>query len=172
MTDYIGYESLSQAALRGVVREALKIAQSEGGLPGEHHFYITFRTKAPGVKLAQYLVDRFPEDMTIVIQHQFWDLEVLDDHFEIILQFSGVPQHLYIPFAAVTRFADPSVEFGLQFTTPTGDGATVIGGVTTTPAPETADRPPEAKVAGDESADTSRPASDGTVVSLDAFRRK
>ena len=76
MTDYIGYEALTQAAMRGVVREALKRARASGGLPGDHHFYLTFRTKAPGVKIADYLVERFPEDMTIVIQHQFADLVV------------------------------------------------------------------------------------------------
>ncbi|MEN8877197.1 MAG: ClpXP protease specificity-enhancing factor SspB, partial [Hyphomonas sp.] len=108
MTDYIGYEALTQAAMRGVVREALRKGYNSNGLPGDHHFYLTFRTKAPGVKIADYLVERFPEEMTIVIQHQYWDLEVEDSHFEIILKFSGVPQHLHIPYAAITRFVDPS----------------------------------------------------------------
>ena len=157
MTDYIGYEALTQAAMRGVVREALKRARVSGGLPGDHHFYLTFRTKAPGVKIADYLTERFPEDMTIVIQHQFWDLEVADGHFEIILKFSGVPQHLYVPYSAITRFVDPSVNFGLTFESPNKD-ETVIS-----PASEHS------------SNDGDKPAAEGeegTVVNLDAFRRK
>ncbi|MBU1287393.1 MAG: stringent starvation protein B [Alphaproteobacteria bacterium] len=154
MTDYIGYDALTQAAMRGVVREALKRALANGGLPGEHHFYITFRTKAPGVKVADYLTERFPEDMTIVVQHQFWDLEVNEGHFEIILKFSGVPQHLFVPYAAITRFVDPSVNFGLTFENPTKDDAVI--------APAAAFQAAEPEPA---------PAA-GTVVNLDAFRRK
>ena len=154
MTDYIGYEALGQAAMRGVVREALKRARVNGGLPGEHHFYITFRTRAPGVKLATYLAERFPEDMTIVVQHQFWDLDVQDGHFEIVLKFGGVPQHICVPFAAVTRFVDPAVNFALTFETQGRDAAVV------SPAPL-----PDVPAAGG-------PAGDATVVSLDAFRRK
>ena len=123
MTDYIGYEALTQAAMRGVVREALRKGYNSNGLPGDHHFYLTFRTKAPGVKIADYLVERFPEEMTIVIQHQYWDLEVEDSHFEIILKFSGVPQHLHIPYAAITQFVDPAVDFGLQFQATVADMA-------------------------------------------------
>ena len=89
MTDYIGYDALTQAAMRGVVREALRQARANGEMPGDHHFYVTFRTKAPGVKIADYLVERFPEDMTIVVQHQYWDLEVDEGHFEIVLKFNG-----------------------------------------------------------------------------------
>jgi hypothetical protein len=125
MTDYIGYEALTQAAMRGVVREALKRAKANGGLPGDHHFYITFRSKAPGVRMADYLTERFPVDMTIVVQHQFWDLEVHDGHFEIILKFSGVPQHLFVPYAAITRFVDPSVNFGLTFEAQDKDTAVI-----------------------------------------------
>ena len=157
MTDYIGYEALTQAAMRGVVREALKRANTNGGLPGDHHFYITFRTRAPGVKIADYLVERFPEDMTIVIQHQFWDLEVHDGHFEIILKFSGVPQHLFIPYAAITRFVDPSVNFGLTFEAQDKNEA-VIG-----PAVEVNDSEEPGAQPAEEA---------GTVVNLDAFRRK
>jgi hypothetical protein len=157
MTDYIGYEALSQAAMRGVMREALRQAKSNGGLPGEHHFYISFRTRAPGVKIAPHLVQRFPEEMTIVIQHQYWDLEVHEAHFEVVLKFAGVPQHLFIPFAAITRFVDPSVNFGLAFEA-ADPGAGVIqppGSGRAEPAP-----PPAQKASGE------------TVVSLDAFRRK
>lgn len=154
MTDYIGYEALSQAAMRGVVREALRRAKSNGGLPGEHHFYISFRTRAPGVKIAPHLVQRFPEEMTIVVQHQYWDLEVHDGHFEIVLKFSGVPQHLSIPLAAITRFVDPSVNFGLAFETQ-GKDTGVIAPATEVPAEADAQ-----KVPGE------------TVVNLDAYRRK
>jgi hypothetical protein len=158
MTDYIGYEALTQAAMRGVVREALKRAKANGGLPGDHHFYITFRSKAPGVRMADYLTERFPVDMTIVVQHQFWDLEVHDGHFEIILKFSGVPQHLFVPYAAITRFVDPSVNFGLTFEAQDKDAAVI------SPASELEETSGEADAA---------PASDaGTVVNLDAFRRK
>ena len=113
--DHIGYQALTQTALKGVVRAALEKAAKLDALPGEHHFYITFRTRTQGVQMADYLKDRFPDEMTIVVQHQYWDFEVFEDRFEIILKFSGVPQHLRIPFAAVTRFFDPSVNFGLQF---------------------------------------------------------
>ncbi len=163
MTDYIGYEALTHAAMRGVVREALRLAEPTGQIPGDHHFYISFRTRAPGVAIADYLIERFPEDMTIVVQHQFWDLEVHETHFEIILKFSGVPQHLRIPFAAITRFVDPSVNFGLSFEQAkiTDDG-NVIG-------------PVVKQAAGGETAvSEAKPTADnqGTVVSIDAFRRK
>ncbi len=160
MTDYIGYEALTQAAMRGVVREALRTGVEGNGLPGDHHFYLTFQTRAPDVKIADYLIERFPEEMTIVIQHQYWDLEVHDGHFEIILKFSGVPQHLHVPYAAITRFVDPSVNFGLTFESPDKDAAVIspAGDATSAPsAPEDAD---------------SAEAEAGTVVNLDAFRRK
>lgn len=160
-TDYIGYDNLTQAAMRGVVREALKLADSENGLPGDHHFYLTFRTKAPGVKMADYLIERFPEDMTIVIQHQFWDLEVEDGHFEIVLKFSGVPQHLFVPYSAITRFVDPSVNFGLTFESAVKDEAVI--------APTSEVTPGDAPAAETADSDTSAPS---TVVNLDAFRRK
>ena len=101
-------------ALRGVLRQALEITQAQG-LPGAHHFYITFDTTHPGVDIAGSLCALHPNEMTIVLQHQFWDLRVLDEHFEITLSFSGVSQRLLIPFAAVTAFADPHAKFGLQF---------------------------------------------------------
>lgn len=157
MTDYIGYETLTQAAMRGVVREAIRQVAENSAPPGEHHFYITFRSKAPGVKMADALVERFPDEMTIVIQHQFWDLEVHEGHFEIVLKFGGVPQHLSIPFAALTRFVDPAVNFGLSFekADAMGDNAVIA------PAAETPKQPEAAPAASGE-----------TVVSLDAFRRK
>ena len=112
--DLIGYEKLTEQALRLVVVKALKNVKKVG-LPGDHHFYISFKTGARGVEIADHLRAQFPDEMTIVIQHQYWDLEVDDKHLEIVLKFSGVPQHLSIPFAALTRFVDPAVNFGLVF---------------------------------------------------------
>ncbi len=163
--DHIGYQALTQSALKGVVRAALIQASKRDHLPGDHHFYITFRTAASGVQMADSLKDRFPEEMTIVIQHQYWDFQVFDDRFEIILKFGGDPQHLRIPFAAMTRFFDPSVNFGMQFDTDatpepigkTGDGADASGAKAAKADPDAA--PGDA-------------AADATVVSLDAFRRK
>lgn len=154
MAHYIRYDALTQAAMRGVMREALRKVAANGVAPGDHHFYITFRTRAPGVKIAEHLMERFPEEMTIVIQHQFWDLEVHESHFEVILKFSGVPQHLHIPYAAVTRFIDPSANFGLSFERDHSEAGTLSpageGGTPKLPAA----------------------AGEGTVVNLDAFRRK
>jgi hypothetical protein len=110
----LSYERMVEDALRGVLRQALEITQAQG-LPGAHHFYITFDTTHPDVEIAGSLRALHPNEMTIVLQHQFWDLKVLDEHFEITLSFSGVSQHLSVPFAAVTAFADPHAKFGLQF---------------------------------------------------------
>ena len=110
----LSYERMVEDALRGVLRQALKITEAQG-LPGAHHFYITFDTTHPGVSIASSLRALHPNEMTIVLQHQFWDLRVLEEHFEITLSFSGVSQRLSIPFAAVTAFADPHAKFGLQF---------------------------------------------------------
>ena len=114
MTDHIRYDLLTQQALRGVVKTVLTDAIKKG-LPGEHHFYISFDTQADGVKLSQRLRTQYPEEMTIILQHQFWDLEVSDDGFEVGLSFGGVPERLGVPFAAIKGFFDPSVQFGLQF---------------------------------------------------------
>lgn len=110
----IPYDEIVQEALRAVVGRVLGDVAANG-LPGEHHFYITFRTSAPGVSIPRHLVERFPEEMTIVLQHQFRDLLVSEDGFEIGLSFGGVPSHLSIPFAAITAFHDPAVDFALQF---------------------------------------------------------
>ena len=112
--DHIRYDMLAQEALRGVLRTVLADA-AKNGLPGEHHFYITFDTRAHGVRLSQRMKAQYPEEMTIVLQHQFWDLNVVEDSFEVGLSFGGVPERLSIPFAAVKGFFDPSVQFGLQF---------------------------------------------------------
>jgi len=112
--DHIRYDILAQEALRGVVRRVLSDA-ARNGLPGEHHFYISFDTRVPGVRLSPRLRNEYPEEMTIVLQHQFWDLSVTDQSFEVALSFHGISERLLVPFAAINRFVDPSVEFGLQF---------------------------------------------------------
>ncbi len=161
--DHIGYQALTQAALKGVVRAALEKASKLAHLPGEHHFYVTFRTRTPGVKMADYLKDKFPDEMTIVIQHQYFDFEVHDDRFEIALKFGGVPQHLRVPFVAVSRFFDPSVNFGLQFDQDGSAPFAEAAPVAPAPAPILVAKVPPASAAVDPAA---------TVVSLDAFRRK
>jgi hypothetical protein len=115
-TDHIRYDLLAQEALRGVLRRVLADV-ARNGLPGEHHFYVTFDTCAPGLKISERLRTEHPEEMTIVLQHQFWDLTVTDQAFEIGLSFKGIPERLLIPFEAVKGFFDPSVQFGLQFAT-------------------------------------------------------
>ncbi len=160
MTDKIGYEALTQAAMRGVIRDVLLQTVANGAPIGNHHFYITFQTRAAGVKIADYLVKQFPEDMTIVVQHQYWDLEVHDAHFEIVLKFSGVPQHLTVPFAAVTRFVDPSVNFGLSFETQSAAQTTQM----IAPVAEITEDTEQMRV--------TETSSENTVVKLDAFRRK
>ena len=147
------YDELAQEALRGVIRKALEVAKNEG-LPGEHHFYISFRTGAPGVIISDKLRSQYPEEMTIVLQHQFWDLDVREDGFSVVLTFNKIPETLVIPYSAVHAFFDPSVQFGLQFE------------VATPEAEEDAE--PEAPAA--EAAPA--PRGEGEVVSLDAFRKK
>jgi hypothetical protein len=112
--DHIRYDLLAQEALRGVLRTVLSDA-AKNGLPGDHHFFVTFDTCAEGVRLSQRMRAQYPKEMTVVLQHQFWDLAVTEDSFEVGLSFGGVPERLSVPFAAVKGFFDPSVEFGLQF---------------------------------------------------------
>jgi uncharacterized protein len=154
----LDYGRLVERALRQVVREALGVV-AERGLPGRHHHYITFRTDHPGVVLAEDLRARYPTEMTIVLQHEFWGLEVGEDRFVIGLSFGGVPQRLEIPLEAVTMFADPSVEFGLQFAkadaAPAADSSAVG-------AP--ADNPDEAL--------EPQAAGGAEVVTLDRFRKR
>jgi len=113
----IDYEALAQDAMRGVVRTVLTQA-AKSGLPGEHHFYVSFDTAASGVVLSKRLKDKYPAEMTIVLQHRFWDLSVSDDGFEVKLTFDGIPERLVVPFAAIRVFFDPSVRYGLQFEDP------------------------------------------------------
>ncbi|ACL55729.1 SspB family protein [Methylobacterium nodulans] len=142
--DLIRYDLLVQDALRSVVRKVLGDAAREG-LAGEHHFYVSFRTDYPGVRISQRLREKYPQDMTIVLQHQFWDLGVTEHAFEVGLSFSGVPERLLVPFEAVTGFFDPSVQFGLKFelgdgqagdeaATPTGAGLRAIRGAGSEPS--------------------------------------
>ena len=166
MTDYIGYEALTQAAMRGVVREALRETVTNSAPPGDHHFYITFRTRAPGVQIPDHLIEQFPDEMTIVIQHQYWDLEVHEGHFEVVLKFNRIPQHLTIPYLAMTRFVDPAVNFGISFARASATSDKEIVAPTPGLSEDRSDagsRPSQAET---------DPQSPNTVVSLDAFRRK
>lgn len=116
----IPYDDIVQDALRGTVYGVLKRIEEAGALPGEHHFYIAFKTRAPGVEMPRHLLERYPEEMTIVIQHRYWDLEVTREMFTIGLSFNQVPTKLVIPMSAVVGFVDPSVNFALQFPPPDG----------------------------------------------------
>ena len=153
--DLFDYPTMVETALRGVMREAL-MRTSRDGLRGEHHFYLSFRTDYHGVVLSDDLVAKYPEEMTIVLQHQFWGLEVREKEFSVSLSFQGRPEQLTIPFAAVTSFADPSVKFGLQFET------------TATEPTDAAALP--AKIPADETVKPQR--QEAEIVTLDKFRRK
>ena len=163
--DLIGYDQLMQEALRGVVRAALQQAANPRGLPGKHHFYITFRTHGAGVVIPEHLSNRYPDEMTIVLEHQFWDLEVYPDRFRVILKFSGQPHPIVIPFAAITRFFDPSVKFGLQFEPHHQDENRMVSGAGAGATSVAPDAPPPAQAQDPEPTNAS-------VVSLDAFRKK
>ena len=112
--DFIGYQALTDSALRGVVRDALRRIE-KSGLIGAHHFYLTFKTHADGVDIPDFLKEQYPDEMTIIIQHQYWALKVKEDYFEVTLTFKKLPAPLHIPFNALTAFFDPGVQFGLQF---------------------------------------------------------
>ncbi len=118
----IPYDEIVQEALRAVVGRVLGEVEANGGLPGDHHFYITLKTQSVGVDIPKHLTERFPDEMTIVIQNRFWDLKVKPDGFEVGLSFNQVPAKLIIPFAAVTGFVDPAVNFALQFQAQVEDG--------------------------------------------------
>jgi uncharacterized protein len=160
--DHIRYDILVQEALRGMVRNVLTDA-AKGGLNGDHHFFITFDTTAEGVKLSDRLRERYPEEMTIVLQHQFWDLKVTDELFEVGLSFGGVAERLVVPLAAIKAFADPSVQFTLQFETLVEAGEEADDATESSEAvkPKTAAVKKEAKPqeAAKETARTSVPAS-------------
>jgi len=181
-TDHIRYDVLAQAALRGVMRTVLSDVAKKG-LPGEHHFKITFNTTAPGVRLSDRMRARYPEEMTIVLQHQFWDLAVTEQAFEVGLSFGGVPERIAVPFEAVTAFYDPAVQFGFQFETieatagrqtaekSTGLAAMPPAGDTTpgslpAPSPLASEVAPAPVAAGPDSG------TGGEIVRLDRFRKK
>jgi hypothetical protein len=196
--DHIRYDILTQDALRGVVRKVLsEVART--GLPGEHHFFITFVTHAPGVRVSSRLLARYPEEMTIILQHQYWDLAVTEHAFEVGLSFNGIPERLLVPFTAVKAFMDPSVQFGVQFEIAArpgeveaeaprvledADADSLLGDVAEERPAEPAPVSVLPAAARAEKADKSEPA-DGAddagekpaaapaqVVSLDAFRKK
>lgn len=181
--DLIRYDILVQDALRGVVRKVLtEVAKT--GLPGDHHFYVSFDTNHPGVRLSGRLRQRYPTEMTVVLQHQFWDLQVDDAHFEVGLSFGGIPERLYVPFASVKGFVDPSVEFGLQFEVAQEEGEEEAAAegpklvpveASTIPVAPPPEKPAEAAPAAPpvaEPAAAEEPAPTATVLSLDKFRKK
>jgi hypothetical protein len=184
MADQIRYDLLTQQALRGVVKTVLTDAIKKG-LPGEHHFYISFDTRADGVRLSQRLKAQYPEEMTIILQHQFWDLTVSDDGFEVGLSFGGTPERLTVPFESIKGFFDPSVQFGLQFeeageggqdnASPAGSiDSKMIGKKKRRPAPQAAATSVPAVANPEPPApepEAPKPAS-ADVVQLDRFRKK
>jgi hypothetical protein len=179
--DHIRYDLLAQAALRGVVRTVL-VDAAKKGLPGEHHFKITFNTTKSGVRLSERMRARHPQEMTIVLQHQFWDLVVTEQAFEVGLSFGGIPERVGVPFEAVTAFYDPAVQFGFQFETieaaasaDANAGAQMAEKSTKLPAgatqpgslPAPSPVAPAAPVAPDQDSGAG-----GEVVRLDRFRKK
>ncbi len=186
--DHIRYDLLAQEALRGIVRTVLADA-AKNGLPGEHHFFVSFDTRADGVRLSPRMLAQYPEEMTVVLQHQFWDLVVTDDAFEVGVSFGGVPERLAVPFAAVRKFVDPSVEFGLKFEqigeTPQGqeEPSPAGKGPARAPAEHKPARKPPALAAAPAPANPEPPATPppeapdkptagGEIVRLDRFRKK
>ena len=155
--DLFHYDKMVERALRGVIRDALVRAAQEG-LKSAHHFYIGFATKAPGVAIPARLVERYPDEMTIVLQHQFWDLDVGDEQFSVLLSFDKQAERLTIPFAAIRSFADPSVEFALAFAEPAAPASNEAAAL---PAP--AEKPERAPAEKGER---------GQVVALDSFRKR
>jgi hypothetical protein len=181
--DLIRYDILAQDALRGVIRKVLSEVHRTG-LPGNHHFFITFVTGAPGVRISSRLREKYPEQMTIVIQHQYWDLEVTDTGFEVTLSFNDISEKLAIPYSSIRGFYDPSVNFELEFEVKTESGAgqeplyvVKDDGVAPAAAPKTKStaKPRVPKLVGKKSEEApaeepAKPSAD--VVSLDAFRKK
>jgi hypothetical protein len=158
--DPLDYARLVREALRDVPRQALRLAASEG-LPGEHHFYVTFRTSHPGVAISPGLHARHPEEMTIVLQHQYRDLAVGEDAFSVTLRFGGVSERLHVPFAALVAFADPAAQFGVRFEAVDEAGASA-------PAPPVG--PKEAALVAERPGATDE--AGGNVVDIRAFRRR
>jgi uncharacterized protein len=173
-TDHIRYDVLARDALRGVLRRVLADA-AEHGLPGEHHFFITFLSTADGVKLSPRLLAQYPEEMTVILQHQFWDLTVLEDRFEVGLSFGGIPERLVVPFNSIKSFFDPSVQFGLQFDPSDATEAPAANlPAVAAPSPPAAPTVPATGPAS--TAETqdgpAKPSEGAEVVRLDRFRKK
>jgi hypothetical protein len=166
-TDHIRYDVLARDALRGVLRRVLTDA-AEHGLPGEHHFFITFLSTAEGVKLSPRLLAQYPEEMTVILQHQFWDLVVTEDRFEVGLSFGGIPERLVVPFNSIKSFFDPSVQFGLQFEPADAAEATA----TNLPAVPAASALPIPAAIAEAEDEPAKPSEGAEVVRLDRFRKK
>src|SRR5882724_6850187 len=163
-TDQIRYDVLAREALRGVLRHVLSDAAQQG-LTGNTHFYITFLSKADGVNISPRLLSQYPEEMTIILQHQFWDLTVTDDQFEVGLSFGGTPERLVVPFSAIKSFFDPSVQFGLQFE-PSESEAAADEAPATMPVSSTI------KPQSEPEDEPTKPSEGAEVVRLDRFRKK
>ncbi len=168
--DGIDYASMIDEAMRGVVRKTLRSVE-RNGLPGDHHFFVSFDTSFPGVQIPAFLREKYPEEMTIVLQHQFSHLKVTEDNFTVTLSFNNVPQPLHIPFSALTAFADPSIKFGLQFHLSDEDGEEAM--LESLPFDEEDDEPESTKAKrkniSKAKADEGKSAD---VISIDAFRKK
>ncbi len=167
--DLMRYDQLAQNALRSVVREALKRTAAKG-LPEPHHFYITFKTQAEGVSIPSDLVEKYPDEMTIVLEHQFWDLAASEHSFSVTLRFGGAPKRLTVPYTAITRFFDPYVRFGLQFDVEAPEPSEQTMAVATDMVAEM-DSPAPRKAAA-KPAPEAREDAGAKVVSLDRFRKK
>ena len=176
-TDHIRYDVLARDALRGVLRKVLTDAAAHG-LPGEHHFFITFVSSAEGVKLSPRLLAQYPEEMTVILQHQFWDLVVSEDRFEVGLSFGGIPERLVVPFSAIKQFFDPSVQFHLQFEPSDAAAEAAAKDLpAAAPAPSAVPAPelePETETATPdaEAEEPVKPSEGAEVVRLDRFRKK
>ena len=161
--DFIGYAELTDRALRGVVHDVLQIVAKKG-LQGSHHFYIAFDTRHPGVGISDVLREQYPLEMAIVMQHQYWDLKVTEHDFEVTLSFNKMPETIRVPYLAIRRFSDPSVEFGFQFQSPPTPAGTALAAKPENPLPKPMPEKEEKTEAAREEP--------GQVVSLDAFRKK
>jgi hypothetical protein len=169
--DYIGYQALLDAALRSVVRDALRRIEKQG-LIGSHHFYLTFKTGFPGVEIPSFLREQYPDEMTIILQHQFWGLKVGEDEFEVALTFRKLPATLVIPFQALTKFFDPGVPFGLEFKGTESEGKTAPKAVPSEPAEASPLPTKESAADEDDEPAVEKPAGEAEIVSLDSFRKK
>ncbi|KQS97925.1 MULTISPECIES: SspB family protein [unclassified Rhizobium] len=168
--DHIRYDILAQDALRSVIRKVLIEVAATGALPGDHHFFITFLTGAPGVRISQHLKAKYAEQMTIVVQHQFWDLKVTETLFEIGLSFSDTPEKLVIPFNAIRGFYDPSVNFELEFDVAATEEEESEGAEITAYPITSVEKPSEAETEAKTGDDGKKEG--GSVISLDSFRKK